>query len=251
MSIIRTAQRSSNYKTNKYTLRSAASVGTWPSAPSYSSFGGTASSAGTTAVSWPTEVEAGQLGIMVVETSGNDTTISLSGWTHFAGSPIFDVADATGSKLNVLWKFASSSESAISIPDVGDHFIAKIFTFTNVSSAVSNFVVSASTKTTASTTVTWPSLTSRCPNTRLVLVATRPNSSTSTTNFSGYTNTNLTSITEAAETGSVNGDGGGFTFVHAGFSTLGATGTTTATSVASTTNVLFMIALEPTLALPA
>ena len=82
--------------------------------------------AGTAAitVAWPTHL-ANDIGLLVIEKSGNDTTINItnpSGWAQVPGSPVVNVASTAGSKLQVWWKrAASSSETSVSVPDGGDH----------------------------------------------------------------------------------------------------------------------------------
>lgn len=251
MSIIRSLDRSSQYAVNGFKLRSAGVLKAWPAAPVYVGIGASTSSTGAATPTWATDAKVGDLGILTVESSGADATATASGWTHFPGSPVVDIADATGSKLSVLWKFAESDNpAAASVADAGDHVICRITVFRNVST-VPGRITATDTKTTASTTVTWPSITTASPNNMVVFVASRPNDDASGSTFSAFTAAGLTSPTEAGESGTTNGDGGGIAIFYGTRAAMGSIGTSTATMSVSVTNALFVVALEPSLALPA
>jgi hypothetical protein len=251
MSLIRTLDRSTESEVNQFKLRSAGSIGAWPAAPTYVDIGGTASGASTGTVAWPTEATKGDLGILVVESSGGDAAASASGWTHFSGSPVTDVADATGSKLSVLWKFAeSSSPASAALADPGDHFTARIAAFRGVTKTPGKATVT-DTKTTASTLATWPSISTPSPNNLVVFGASRPDDSGSTTAFSTFVASGLTGTAEAGEAGTTTGDGGGFVICYGTRAAMGSIGTSTVNITASVTNALFVVALEPSVALPA
>lgn len=252
MSIIRTLDRSTEREVNAFKLRASGVLRAWPSqAPSYVGIGTAAVSSTTASVAWSTATVVGDLGILVVESSGGDAAASASGWTHFAGSPVVDIADATGSKLSVLWKFAeSNSPASASLADAGDHVLARIAVFRNVT-ATPGKVTATDAKTTASTLVTWPSVTTTSPNNMVVLVASRPDDASGTTVFSTFVNANLSGAAEAGEAGTTTADGGGFAIYYGSKATIGATGTSTANMTVSVTNALFVVALEPSVALPA
>lgn len=253
MSIIRTADRSTSPQASGFKLRETGISGSRPAVPLYINAGGIVdNAAGTISPAWPVHT-VGDLGILVWECSGDGTTITPSGWTLMPDAPIVDIADATGSKLNLAYRFAvSSSEANASIGSTGDHAVGRIFTFRNVStSRVPGADRATGAKTTASTTLTYPSVNTAAPNSLVVGVASRPNDSSSTTEYSGYTNANLTSITERAEGGSTLGNGGGIALWTGISAAIQSTGTTTATSVTSFTNAYYVFALSPSLALPA
>ena len=203
---------------------------------------------GTGAVSpvWPTH-QANDIGIMVIETGGEGTTLTPAGWTHVTGSPVIDVASTAGSKLHILWKrAASSSEASVSTGDSGDHQVAQIYTFRGVITTGNPWdVVATGTKTTASFTATAVSVTTTVANTLVLLIVGRPNDDSSTIHFGAFTNPNLTSITERGEAGTISGHGGGFVLTTGDKTTAGATGTSTSTKIFSTTDTYMTIALKP------
>lgn len=252
MSILRTRDRSSQSQINGFGLRRSGVLKRWPTeAPTFVGNGGGTSSTTTITLSWPTNTRAGDFAVLVVESSGSDATTTPSDWTHFPGSPVVDVADSTGSKLNVLWRVVpSDSPASVSIADAGDHVVGGISVFRNATADALVFATATATKTTASTSATWPDLTTSSPNNLVLLLASRPNASTSAA-FSGFANANLTSIATAREQGSTQGNGGGFVLIYGTKATQGAIGTSTATLSSSLTNGYLVIALEPSIALAA
>lgn len=197
-------------------------------------------------VTWPTHL-ANDIGVLVVETDGAGTNMATpTNWNLIQG-PITDVASAAGSKLYAFWRrAASNAEGSVSVPDSGDHQIARIYTFRGALQGSSPIDVStSSTKTTASTTVTIPAVTTTVANTLVVWIVSRPDDTTSTTHFPVATFAGLTGVAEAAEAGSNAGNGGGFTLQYGREATAGSTGTGSISSLAaSTTNSIIVFALE-------
>jgi hypothetical protein len=164
-----------------------------------------------------------------------------------------DVADITGSKLSVFWKFAeSSAEANVSTTGVADHSLARIYVLRGVRPSIApGRAITTDTKTPASPNITWPSIDSLAHNSRIVYIATRPDDSSATNVFSFFTNTNLTELAAGGEAGTVSGNGGGFAFYVGTKATPGSTGTATANLSVSVTNAMMVLALEPTNELPA
>lgn len=257
MGIIRTRDRSEEYAVNAFSLRSSGILrGAWPSAAAvYAGAGSTQATASNAFVAWPgaDAIKKGDFGILVVESSGADTTATADGWVHFPGSPVVTVADATGTKLNVLWKVAetdSDNISSVFVSDVGDHITGAILGFRDVGISIP-FVTETSTIITPTTTVTWPDLTTPSPNNLVVQIASRPDDNSSSSIFSTYANGNLTGAAELREAGNASGDGGGWVVCAGSKATAGAIGASTMTSSLSTTYATFSVALEPSLRLPA
>ncbi len=211
---------------------------------------------GTTEVNpvWPAHI-VNDIGIMVVETGGEGTAITASGWTHIAGSPVTDVATIAGSKLNILWKrAASNAEATVATNDSGNHQIARIYTFRGVIETGNPWdVVATGIKTTASLTATAPSVTTTVANTLVLLIVGRPDDTNSVTHFQAFTNASLGTITERGEAGSNVGHGGGFILTTGTKAATGAIGTSVSTKAVSTTDTYMTIALimQPTTILKA
>jgi hypothetical protein len=171
----------------------------------------------------------------------------------FPDTPVVDVADATGSKLNAAWRFAASaSEANAAIPNTGDHTGGRIFVFRGVRPGTApGRAIATSTKTTASTTVTFPAITTLTFNCAIVAAVSRPDDSSSSTAFASYSNANVSNLTEIGDNGTAQGNGGGFAAWTGTIASIADIGTTSAVSTPSTTNAYIVLALEPSLALPA
>ncbi len=213
----------------------------------------TAALTGATAVAWPTHV-AGDIGLLVIETSGEGTTLSITtptGWQAVPGSPVTDLATIAGSKLQVWWKrAASAAEGAVTVPDSGDHQVARIFTFRNCIATGDPWdVTTTGNKTTASTTATVPAVTTTVADTLITMIVSRPNDNSSTIHFGVPVNANLTGLGKGGEAGTTQGNGGGFVVSYGVKATAGNTGTSTLSKIASTTDAYMVIALkgEPTI----
>ena len=217
--------------------------------PQVTGNGTAVSGAGSLTVVWPAHT-AGNIGLLVIETGGEGTTLSITaptGWAEVTGSPVTDVATTAGSKLQVFWKrAASSAEGNVTVPDSGDHQLARIVTFNGCAPTGNPWnVVTTATKTTASTTVTFPSVTTTVDEVLCVLIATRANDSASTTAFGlpGAMTSSLANRSKS-EAGTTSGHGGGFVVFVGEKATAGATGTSS-TTCPSSTNAMMVIGLRP------
>lgn len=220
--------------------------------PSFQAVGAQAASTAALTVAWPAH-QVDDIGLLVIEKSDNDTTISITaptGWQEVPGSPVTDLATTAGSKLQVWWKrAASNAETSVTVPDGGNHQIARIFTFRNCIATGNPWdATTTGSKTTASTTATVPAVTTTVADTLIVMIVSRPNDNGSTTHFGVPVNANLTGLGEGGEAGSTQGNGGGFVVSYGVKATAGNTGTSTLSKIASTTDAYMVIALkgEPT-----
>lgn len=253
MGIIRTVDRSVNPKSSRYRVRSAADVNNVTSAPVVNSAGSVFSSVLASNGAWPSpDLYFDTLGLLIVESSGDDATTSPAGWTHVPGSPAVDIADATGTKLNVLWRFYNGDGSSVSIADAGDHVIGRLVTFNGVSrSGMANCVAAASTTAVASTSVNWPSINTPSNNCLIVCIGSVPPDTTVATLWSGFTNANLSDVTDGPEAASAVGNGGNFVYNTGVLASFGSTGVSTGTLSTAYTHSLITLALPPSRALGA
>lgn len=199
---------------------------------------------GTTTISIPNpsgSPHIHDIAVIVIETSGNDPAIAISGWSHVPGSPLIDVATTAGSALNILWKRLTTSLFSTSVTVPGDHAVGLALAFRGCLRTGTPFNVATSTKTTASMTATAPSINVTNTENMVLTVISRPDDSSNTGIFGALTNSNLTSITEVAEAGTNNGNGGGFSVNTAQTTATGAIGVSSCTTSTSTTNASFTI----------
>lgn len=221
-------------------------------APVFQAAGAQQNSTGASvSVAWPTHL-ADDIGLVVIETSGNSATLTPpTGWAAVPGTPVTDVATTAGSKLHVWWKrAASSAEAAVATGAATDHIVAKLHTFRGCVTTGNPWdVTTTGTKTTASTTATVPSLTTTLDDTLITMIVGRPNDNASTTHFGVPVNAGLTGLAEASEAGTTSGNGGGFVVSYGIAATAGSTGTSTLTKLASTTDTYVVLALKSPLEL--
>lgn len=212
---------------------------------------------GTTNVTptWPAH-SINDLALLFVETRGGQA-VNLStpaGFTQVLNSPqdvpstggfFFFGGTSYGTRLTVFWARATSaSMSAPVIQDPGNHVGAQILTYRGVITSGNPWDVTAgSTKTTASTSISAPAVTTTVNDTLIVQAVSRDTDSANAA-FSNQTNAALTMIAERVDTGTSSGDGGGYSVWDGGKAVAGATGSTSAT-VSSSKNAMLTIALKP------
>lgn len=160
-----------------------------------------------------------------------------SGWANVTGSP----SDLTGNfRMNAYWKRAGSSESAPSVTQSNSQSIdsgATIFAFRGCATSGNPYDVSTSaTKTSTSTSLSWPSVTTTVSDTLVVQSRTG-----SVGTVASYSNAALGSLTERHDAAN------GFRplVVVTGIkASAGSTGSTTATASSTSQDVYYTIALK-------
>jgi hypothetical protein len=215
------------------------------SAPNYQATGAAISAVG--AVAWPTH-QANDIGLLVVECAGNQS-VSLStanGFAELPSSPVTADSSSAGTKLQVFWCRATSSSMASPVlSGAANHCWARIITIRGCPTSGNPWNVSGTaSKATASTTTTWPSITTIGANSLVLLLATRETDSAAAA-WSLPVNTNLTSITEQVDDGTITGNGGGMVVATGVRAVPGSIGTTTATVTSSLNAAIILAFPEP------
>lgn len=151
---------------------------------------------------------------------------------------------AGGVKLFVFWKRATASESDVALADSGSFTIAQMFAVRGAIASGDPFDVSASTQqTTATTTITYPTVTTSVDDTLILMFAGLDQDAASTANLGAPTNANLEWLLEFMDRTVTAGAGGGYGVLMGGKATAGATGTTTA-SLTSQVCVTYTAAIK-------
>lgn len=180
--------------------------------------------------------------------SVNSQAITVSGWTEATNSPQDNTA---GIRLTVFWKRATSSESDPTTSDSGLGNAARIIALRGCKTTGDPFNVTNGDTTGfgSSTTITVPGVTTTVNNCMVLACGMSPgNGGSTTTYFSSWTNSNLSSVTERIdnESGIIGGAVTTAIGVASGLMvTAGATGNTTATIPFSQRRVHWCGALEP------
>lgn len=145
--------------------------------------------------------------ILLFVESNNEAVSAPDGtWTEAPDSPISN-AGTNPTRLTVFWKRSPGSETSVSVADSGDHTTAQVIVFQDVIASGNPFDVTTQ-ATGTGTAVTVPGDTTTGANRLIVIGVVSSRDSTSTTNFSSWANTDLSSVTERNDRGSDLGTGG-------------------------------------------
>ncbi len=217
-------------------------------APAVVGVGALAASVTTISPAWPAHA-VDDIGILILECDAGET-VSLTTANGFVACPSSPIASGgatgAGTILTAFWcRATSTSQAAPTTNDPGNHIQGLIFTISGAVTSGVPFDVSASAADigSASTTTTWPTVTTTGADRLIVQIATRGNDSAAAS-WSAFTNAALASIVEHADTGTLEGNGGGLVVISGTKAVAGATGATTAT-VTSSRHAALTLAVSP------
>lgn len=202
--------------------------------PTFKAVGALASGTGNITPALPT-FSVGDRLLLFVE-SANQAVTAPSGWTEVSNSPqgTGTAGGTAATRLSVFTKVAVSGESAPTVTDPGDHAAAYIASFDPADIHVTSGDVAA----TASTTATFPALTTTSDN-ALIIAAVATATDVGTPRASAWTN----GFTERGDAATTQGNGGGIAFATKEQATAGSVGSTQATLATSSVQGRMMIAL--------
>jgi hypothetical protein len=236
-----------NWKNVEMTL-ALSSFDNPPVGPTYQAAGSAVSGTAAITPTWPTH-QSGDVALLIIESANQAISLSTpAGFVEVTNSPqgTGTAGGTAATRLAVYWKrAASSAEASPTVADSGDHQIARIITFRGVIASGNPWDVTAgNVASSASNSVSIPGATTTVANTLVVGIVAN-GTDTSTAGTSGWTNTNLTSLTERVDNNTNRGNGGGFGVATGLKATAGAYGTTTATLATSSVQGRMSIALKP------
>lgn len=189
----------------------------------------------------PAGIQHGDVLLLFIET-GNQA-VTVAGWQAAPSSP---ANDALSTRISVFWKRIGESEPAPTTSDSGDHQIGRIVAFSGVVRSGNPFNAAASgSDTTADTTGAIPGAVVAVPNCMVVAACTSAVDGITTTEFSGWTNSNLTSVDEQIDNGTDAGNGGAIGVACGIFPLTGSYGTTDVTLANNSRKALWSGALIP------
>ena len=217
---------------------------------------GTVASGTTGAISpgLPAGMVANDVCIMVASTlAGGSITITADGsitpWTAVTGSPINVTG---GDKLYVWWGRYSSGSTAPTLTPGGDHSIARIAAYINVSTGADPIdVYETGTETNSDTTFSFATTISTSRSEMCLVACSTGFDGTSTAQFSAWANAGLLGITEILDSCTANGGGGGFGLANGYKSSAGAIGTWSATLTNASAKAYIAFALKSESTAPA
>lgn len=213
--------------------------------PTFQATGSVANGAGSITPTWPSH-QIGDVALLIVETDTNQNVTLSSNDANFAqitNSP----QNATGTKLTVFWTRAtSSSMNDPTVADSGNHQIARIITFRGVITSGNPWDVTSGDTSASNASFTIPGATTTLANTLVVAIVAN-GTDTTNTQASGWTNNNLTSLTERTDVNTNSGNGGGFSVATGIKATAGNYGNTIGTLATASTQARISLALKPAL----
>jgi hypothetical protein len=216
-----------------------------PVAPYFVSAGAIAQGTGNIIPGLPPGYKANDIFLLFVE-SANEAVSTPSGYAIVADSPqgTGTAGGTTATRISVFWKRATSTETAPTVTDPGDHAVAKILAFRNCVGSGDPWDVTAGDTGSSSTSVSIPGDTTTLANC-LIVQAVANQTDTTTPQASGYTNGDLTNLTERTDINTDQGNGGGLAVITGDKATAGAFGATTATLATASVQGRITIALKP------
>lgn len=204
-----------------------------------------ASGTGALTVGAVTSVAANDIILLFVE-SANQAVTTPTGYTIVTSSPVSTgtAAAAGGVRLSVFYQLATGADTTTTVADSGDHTNAIKLAYRGID-IVTPFDATPVTgiKTPASTSSSFPGITTATNNAIIVLASALDLDAASTTTTGTPTNANLTGLVERHDQTVIAGVGGGLVIIEGAKAIAGATGATTAT-VTSTIQVYLTIALR-------
>ncbi len=242
---------SPTYNTRMYSIYATytAAAGSVTS-PSYVASGTFTASTGAITPPYPTGTVAGEVCLLVV-TSENEA-ISLTtanGFAEVPWSPQYAGTAATNpaSRLAVYWKRTVGGDAAPVVADSGNNTEGQIHCFSGVTPSGNPWDVGAGGNDGAANTTAGkiPGTTTTVKGDLVVLINSTSFNGTSYAQFSAWTNTNLTNLTERADNSNTAGLGGGHGMATGVMASVGAYGTTTVTLANTSYQGAMSIALKP------
>lgn len=198
---------------------------------------------------WPTH-QAGDIGLLLVETANNLPGLTLSGWTAVVnGEQGVGSSNAAGAtRLQCFWKRATTSaeSAASSLGTIVDHRALVIITFRGCIASGNPVNISAgdASSDADASAVAIPGATTTAAGCLVVAICSRQ-TDIATGEQSAEANADLTSVAERFDLGFTTGNGGGFGVITGVKAAAGAYGVTTATLATASRQARVSLALLP------
>ncbi len=223
-----------------------------PAMPTFVAAGAVASGTGAITPALPSGLQTNDILLLFLETANQAISISNQNggtWTQVTGSPQ-GTGTAGGSSatcLTAFWSRYNGSQGAPTTSDSGNHQLGRMIAIRGATTSGNPWDVEAGgVDATSNTSGSIPGTTTTVANTLVVVaIATSLPDASGTANFSGWTNANLSSITERTDNTVTAGNGGGLGLATGGKATAGAYGATAVTLANAAVKGMMSIALKP------
>lgn len=210
--------------------------------PAFRSAGALAFGTTTAAPALPAGHTTNDILVMLVESDDSATVAEDQGYTNLGESIC-----GTSSGLTIFIKRHDGSETAPAVSGCVDHCQARIGAWSGVTTGADFFELGAATNQTTAA-MTYPAITTETADALVLLITGLDDNANDTSNVSGYTNANLSSITERWDQTDTTGGGGGHAVADGGNATADNIGASTATHdtlVCSITLHMALYSIEP------
>jgi hypothetical protein len=209
--------------------------------------------AGTGAITppFPSGIQANDIALLVCESENQAISLSTAnGFVELgnqANKAAGTAATDPASRLAVFWKRLVGGDAAPTVADSGDHTTGQIHVFRGVRTTGNPWDVFAEGNSggTNSTSASIPGATTTVDNCLVVLLCSTSFNGTSTAQFSGWTNPDLSNLTERTDNSNTAGLGGGHGMATGLKATAGTYGATTVTLANTSFKGTMSIALAP------
>jgi len=227
-----------------------AAAGSGPVSPSYRASGTFTASTGAITVPYPASMQAGDVCLLVVTSENQPISLTTAnGFVEVPWSPQYAGTAATdpASRLAVYWKRTVGGDASPVVADSGNNTEGQIHCFSGVATSGNPWDVGAGGNDGGISTTAGkiPGATTTGANDLVVIINSTSYNGTSQTEFSGWTNANLTNLTQRASNCNTAGLGGGHGMATGIMPTIGAYGTTTVTLAHTSYQGAISIALKP------
>lgn len=187
---------------------------------------------------------ANDIAVTFIECDNADTITAPTNWAIKVAAP---VSSGTTTKLTAIWRRLTASEAAPTIADAGNHMQAQMIVVSGCVDTGDPFdVATATTELVADTTVSIAAITTTVADCLILAAFSTGQDIASSAGATGWTNANLTGVTERMDGWTSAGTGGGFSMATGVKAAAGSTGATTATlSLTANFKAQLHIALKP------
>jgi hypothetical protein len=221
-------------------------------APTFVAAGAVASGTGAITAALPSGLQANDILLLFVETANQAISITNHNggtWTEVTGSPqgTGTAGGTAATCLTAFWSRYNGTQGSPSLSDSGNHQIARMIAIRGATTSGNPWDVTAGgVEATSDTSGSIPGATTTVANTLVVAaIATALPDANSTAKFSGWSNADLSSLTERTDNTSNVGNGGGLAIATGGKAAAGAYGATAVTLVNAAQKGMMSIAIKP------
>jgi len=210
--------------------------------PTVYNVGAVGSGTGAVVLGLPAGTVAGDILVLFIESEDVTAVPAMTGWTDVTS--VF-VASGTVTRLTVRWKRAGPSEGGPTVPDPGDHLVARIVGLRGcVPTGTPWIAVGSNTELVSDTSVSIPGATTAFGDCLILAAFSTGTDVASTAHVTGFANASLAAVTERVDNWVIDGLGGGLGVASGEYAIRGTYSATTATCTTANFKALISVAFQ-------